>query len=119
MPASKARSSGRQFKLHLAGLIDNGGGLKHLKSNHAAIRREICDDAGPDLVGVPVVRPRVTETTALGTAYLAGLAVRFWKDEKEIAAHWQRDREFRPKIKPASRRKLLAGWSAALERARG
>jgi len=71
-----------------------------------------------DLLGVPVVRPKVSETTALGAAYLAGLAVGYWKDTKEIAAQWQTDRRFLPAMKSATRKKLVAGWGKALARAR-
>ena len=71
-----------------------------------------------DLLGVPVVRPKVTETTALGAAYLAGLAVGFWKDQQEIAAQRQVDRRFTPAMKPTARKHLLAGWGKALARAK-
>ena len=71
-----------------------------------------------DLLDVPVVRPRVTETTALGAAYLAGLGVGFWKDRREIAAHWKTDRRFIPAMKPVARKQLLTGWTRALERAK-
>ena len=70
------------------------------------------------LLGVPVVRPNVTETTALGAAYLAGLAVGYWKDQKQIAAQWQVDRRFTHAMKPAQRRQLEAGWRKALEQAK-
>jgi glycerol kinase len=71
-----------------------------------------------DLLGVPVVRPRVAETTALGAAYLAGLGVGYWKDQREIAAQWQVDRRFVPAAKSAARKKLVAGWDKALARAK-
>ena len=70
------------------------------------------------LLGVPVIRPKVTETTALGAAYLAGLAVGYWKDQKQIAAQWQVDRRFTPAMQPAQRKQLEAGWRKALDRAR-
>jgi len=70
-----------------------------------------------DLLGVPVVRPKVTETTALGAAYLAGLAVGFWRDRQQIASQWQGDRRFKPTMKPAQRRQHEAGWRKALTRA--
>ena len=60
----------------------------------------------------------MTETTALGAAYLAGLAVGYWKDQKQIAAQWQADRRFLPAMKPAQRRQLVAGWNKALERSK-
>jgi len=71
-----------------------------------------------DLLGVPVVRPRVSETTALGAAYLAGLATGFWSSQKEIATQWQADHRFVPTIKPALRKQLTAAWAKALSRSR-
>ncbi len=72
-----------------------------------------------DLLGVPVVRPTVSETTALGAAYLAGLAVGYWTDRTEIAAQWQTDRRFAPAMKRATRDRLMRDWTKALARARG
>ena len=72
-----------------------------------------------DLLRVPVVRPRTIETTALGAAYLAGLAVGYWKDRDEIAALWRADRTFAPRGSAAGMRRLQAGWSRAVERAKG
>ncbi len=71
-----------------------------------------------NLLGVPVVRPKVTETTALGAAYLAGLAVGYWKDQKQIAAQWQVDRRFTAAMKSTQRKQLETGWRKALDRAR-
>jgi glycerol kinase len=71
-----------------------------------------------DLLNVPVVRPRITETTALGAAYLAGLAVGYWKSQKDIATQWQQDKRFAPRMKPAARRQLFNGWNKALTRAK-
>ncbi len=70
-----------------------------------------------DLLGVPVVRPRVTETTALGAAYLAGLAVGFWQDEAELAALWQAERRFAPNMPETRRAALFGEWHRAVERA--
>jgi glycerol kinase len=67
-----------------------------------------------DLLDVPVVRPAVRETTALGAAYLAGLAVGFWRNEAEIRAQWKVDRTFEPAMKPAQRDNLRAEWSRAV-----
>jgi glycerol kinase len=72
-----------------------------------------------DLLGVPVVRPRVTETTALGAAYLAGLATGFWSSPEELAAGWQADRIFEPSISRDHAGELMRRWSRAVERARG
>ena len=72
-----------------------------------------------DLLGVPVQRPAVTETTALGAAYLAGLAVGFWSGQDEIAAQWQVDAEFVPAMSGERRDALYAGWQRAVARSRG
>ena len=72
-----------------------------------------------DLLGVPVVRPRQLESTAQGAAYLAGLAVGYWRDEAEIRALWKVDRVFEPSMDEGRRGELLAGWQRALGRAKG
>ena len=92
--------------------------LKELRVDGGACANNLLMQFQADLLGVPVVRPKVAETTALGAAYLAGLAVGYWKDTREIAAQWQTDRRFVPAMKPAARRKLVAGWVKALARAR-
>jgi glycerol kinase len=71
-----------------------------------------------DLLGVPVVRPRIAETTALGAAYLAGLAVGYWKSQEDIARQWQVDKRFTPAMKPAMRKEIASGWDRALSRAK-
>ena len=71
-----------------------------------------------DILGVPVVRPKIAETTALGVAYLAGLAVGYWKDPGEIASQWQIDRVFEPDLSPERREELKAGWAKAVNRAK-
>lgn len=72
-----------------------------------------------DLLGIPVVRPAVTETTALGAAYLAGLAVGYWKSPDEIASQRVIDRRFEPQMDPAKARVLRSDWNRAVERSRG
>ena len=69
-------------------------------------------------LGVPVVRPRVTETTALGAAYLAGLATGLWSGAAEITAQWQVQRRFEPRLPQAARRAKLARWRQAVERSK-
>jgi glycerol kinase len=92
--------------------------LKELRVDGGACANDLLMQFQADLLGVPVVRPRVAETTALGAAYLAGLGVGFWKDQREIAAQWLVDRRFAPTASPATRKKLLAGWNKALARAK-
>jgi glycerol kinase len=70
-----------------------------------------------DILGVPVVRPEVTETTALGAGYLAGLGVGFWHGQEEIAAQWQMERRFDPHMTPAERHARLEVWHRAIGRA--
>ena len=72
-----------------------------------------------DLLGVPVVRPRVTETTALGAACLAGLALGFWQSREEIASHWQAERRFEPDMGADQRQALMARWDKAVARSLG
>jgi glycerol kinase len=72
-----------------------------------------------DVLGVPVVRPRITETTALGAAYLAGLATGFWQDTEEIAALWQVDRVFEPAWSADQRLAKRARWAQAVRRSEG
>ena len=72
-----------------------------------------------DLLGCRVVRPRVRETTALGAAYLAGLAVGYWRDRAEIGRIWQAERTFTPALERGRAAELRSRWSRALERTKG
>jgi glycerol kinase len=92
--------------------------LKELRVDGGACANNLLMQFQSNLLNVPVVRPKVTETTALGAAYLAGLAVGYWKDQKQIAAQWQVDRRFAPTMKAPQRKQLVAGWRKALERAK-
>jgi glycerol kinase len=98
---------------------DSGIGLTQLRVDGGATASNLLMQIQADLLGVAVVRPKVTETTALGAAYLAGLAVGFWKDEGEIAAMWSRDRVFEPTLSRDAARARLAEWKRAVERSRG
>jgi len=71
-----------------------------------------------DILQLPVVRPRVTETTALGAAYLAGLATGVWPNRDAIARHWQVDRRFEPQISADKASSLRARWDRAVERSK-
>jgi glycerol kinase len=82
----------------------------------AAVNNLLCQ-LQADLLGTPTVRPRVTETTALGSAYLAGLAVGYWRSREEIAELWAADRRFQPTMPEAKRERLYRGWTRAVERA--
>ncbi|MDP1891590.1 MAG: glycerol kinase GlpK [Gemmatimonadaceae bacterium] len=98
---------------------DAGIRLKELRVDGGASANNLLMQLQADLLNVPVVRPKVAETTALGAAYLAGLAVGFWKSQSDIARHWHADRCFTPDMKPAARKVLAAGWNKALARAKG
>ena len=97
---------------------DAGKKLRGLRVDGGAVVNNALMQFQADLLRVPVVRPRTTETTALGAAYLAGLAVGFWKSRDEIAQLWSADRTFRAQTSVADSRRLLAGWHAAVARAR-
>ena len=97
---------------------DAGIKLKELRVDGGACANNFLMQFQSDLLGVPVIRPKVQETTALGAAYLAGLAVGYWKDQATIARQWQQDRKFTPKIKPAAKKELIRNWAKALERSR-
>ena len=92
--------------------------LKELLMDGGACANNLLMQFQSDLLGVPVIRPKVAETTALGAAYLAGLAVGYWKNQKEIAALWQVDKRFKPAMKPAERKLLQSGWNKALARSK-
>jgi glycerol kinase len=97
---------------------DAGIKLRQLRVDGGASANDLLMQLQADLLGVPVVRPKVAETTALGAAYLAGLAVGFWKSQAEIAKQWQVDKTFTPSLKPADRKRIAGGWERALERSK-
>jgi len=97
---------------------DSGIKARELRVDGGATRNDFLCQFQADILGISVVRPVITETTALGAAYLAGLAVGFWKSEKEIAAQWQVEKRFEPKMKRSERDRLYEGWQAAVARVR-
>jgi glycerol kinase len=98
---------------------DSGIRLQALRADGGAAANNLLMQLQADFLGVPVQRPTVTETTALGAAYLAGLAVGYWSGLDEIAAQWRTDAEFAPAMTAEQRDTLYAGWQRAVERARG
>jgi glycerol kinase len=92
--------------------------LPHLKVDGGAACNSLLMQFQADLLGVPVRRPAVLETTALGAAYLAGLAAGYWKDREEIAAHWSLEREFTPATNSSTREQLFRRWEQAVSRSR-
>ena len=97
---------------------DAGIRLTQLRVDGGATVNNLLMQFQADILGVPVVRPKIAETTALGAAYLAGLAVGYWKDPGEIATQWQIDHVFEPALSPERREELRAGWTKALDRAK-
>ena len=93
--------------------------LTELRVDGGAAANDLLMQIQADLLGIPIVRPRVTETTALGAAYLAGLAVGAWSDEDEVTRNWQVDRTFEPRMAETAVAAARARWAAALERSRG
>lgn len=98
---------------------DSGFPVTTLRVDGGAIRNQFLAQFQADIVGCRVDRPRVTETTALGAAFLAGLAVGFWPDLSTIQQTWQKDASFEPQMDPATREARYQRWQAAVDRARG
>ncbi len=90
--------------------------LKALKVDGGMVVNELLMQFQADILGVPVIRPRVIETTALGAAYAAGLAVGFWRDLDDLRANWQEDRRWLPQMAAPDRERLYQGWLKAVER---
>ena len=98
---------------------DSGIAVRELRVDGGASRCDLLLQIQADLAGITVVRPEITETTALGAAYLAGLEVGFWSGLAEISRHWRAERRFEPAISDADRASRLSRWHQAVERARG
>ena len=98
---------------------DTGKRLPELRVDGGACRSDPLMQFQADILGVPVVRPAVTETTALGAAYLAGLAVGYWKNVAGISTQWQAEKVFEPKMPKARVAELRGRWSEALARVEG
>jgi glycerol kinase len=118
-----ARAALESIALQVADLLegmraDSGIALKELRVDGGAAANDTLMQIQADLLGVPVVRPAITETTALGAAYLAGLAVGYWKSTDEITGQWRIDRRFEPKLERNQADGLRARWSDAVERSK-
>ena len=98
---------------------DAGAPLKELRVDGGASANDFLMQFQADIVGRAIRRPMIRETTALGAAYLAGLATGVWRDQEEIRSQWTLDRCFDPQFTPEKRETLLAGWDRAVERAKG
>jgi glycerol kinase len=98
---------------------DAGIPLKELRVDGGAATNNMLMQFQADLLGVPVVRPAVTETTALGAAYLAGIAVGYWKSADDVSGQWKVDRRFEPAMTRAAAAALRERWTEALGRSKG
>jgi len=96
---------------------DSGIDIKKIKVDGGAARDNFLMQFQADILGVSVIRPQIIETTALGAAYLAGLATGVWKDKKEISQKWKENREFSPSMDEERKEKLYKGWKKAVKRA--
>jgi glycerol kinase len=92
--------------------------LSELRVDGGAAANDLLMQFQADLLGVPVVRPRVLETTALGAAYLAGLTVDLWKSRDELASHWKAEQRFEPRMGASERQDRMSRWREAVARAR-
>lgn len=94
---------------------DSGLESKKLRADGGVVKNNFLMQFQSDLLDAPVERPTINETTALGAAYLAGLAVGVWKDKQEISDKWKIDRSFEPEMEKTEREKLYGGWKTAIE----
>ena len=99
-------------------MADTGLCIREIKVDGGASVSDIIMQFQTDITGKTLRRPIVRETTALGAAYLAGLAVGFWQDLDDVRRHWNIDKIYTPKMEPERREKLLAGWKRAVEAAK-
>ncbi len=98
---------------------DSGLRLKSLKVDGGMVRDELLMQFQADILGVSVVRPKVSETTSLGAAYAAGLAVGFWDGLDDLKSNWQADKAWEPHMEPETKERLFAGWKKAVQRTFG
>ncbi len=105
------------FDLAEAMRVESGQSFRDFKVDGGASRNDLLMQTQADLLGVAVVRPRVIETTAVGAAFLAGLAAGVWGSREELRRVWRQDRRFTPRIRPTDREAMLARWRAAVQAA--
>jgi glycerol kinase len=119
-----ARAALESIAYQVADLIDamnsdSGAHLPELRVDGGAASNDLLMQFQADLLGVPVLRPAITETTALGAAYLAGLAVGYWKSTDELARQWRVERRFEPQLSREAAAALRDRWKMAVQRAKG
>ncbi|MCK5793337.1 MAG: glycerol kinase, partial [Anaerolineales bacterium] len=95
---------------------DTGIKLASLKVDGGMVKNELLMQFQSDILNVPVIRPTVTETTALGAAYAAGIAVGVWKNQEDLREYWQEDRVWKPTMEEVERDRLYKGWKKAVKR---
>jgi len=95
---------------------DAGIGIRELRADGGMVGNEFLMQFQADILDVPVVRPRVVETTALGAAYAAGLATGYWDSTKDISDNWGVDKSWQPAMEPTDRARLFAAWNKAVSR---
>ena len=88
--------------------------IAEVRVDGGAVKNNLLMQFQANLIQAPVIRPKITELTALGAAYLAGLCIGFWKDEQEIGAYWKEDKTFNPEMKKEETLKLKSGWNKAI-----
>ena len=109
----------QSFDLLKAMEADSGIQLEQLRVDGGAAVNNLLMQFQADLLGVSVIRPKITETTALGAAYLAGLSIGFWEDWDEISGQWQTERKFEPAMSKDEIKTLYSGWLNAVEKSKG
>jgi glycerol kinase len=95
---------------------DSGIPIRELRVDGGMVANELLMQFQSDQLGVPVVRPRVTETTALGAAYAAGIAVGYWASKAELVRNWGVDKRWQPQMAAAERSRLYGAWQKAVQR---
>jgi len=95
---------------------DTGIKLASLKVDGGMVKNELLMQFQSDILNVPVIRPTITETTALGAAYAAGIAVGVWKNQEDLREYWQEDRVWKPTMEEVERDRLYKGWKKAVKR---
>ena len=93
--------------------------IRELRADGGMVANDLLMQFQADILDVPVVRPKVTETTALGAAYAAGLAVGYWTSTAELAENWAVDHRWQPTMAPKTRKALTRSWDKAVERSLG
>jgi glycerol kinase len=98
---------------------ESGIHLRELRADGTAAGNQFLMQFQSDLLGIPVEVPAITQTTALGAAYLAGLAIGFWESREELDAKWRMSRRYDPRMHGSERDRLYTRWQQAVERSRG